>query len=91
MSSTLFEVATSFVAGNISATSFSNSYIELWKTERDNGLLQKDDSRLSECLSSIFCAADMYCADDELREVYEFDEEQLKYEVSAILKKYLSD
>lgn len=91
MSSSLFEIATSFVAGKISATSFSNSYIDLWRIERDNGILQKDESRLSECLSSIFCAADMYCADDELREVYEFDEKQLKYEVSTILKKYLSD
>lgn len=91
MSAILYGFARSFVDGKITAVVFSEAYIELWKIERDGGFLQKDEPRLSECLSSIFCAADMYCADDEAREIYEFDDDQLKIEISSILSRHFPD
>jgi len=86
MSVVLLEFARSFSAGRLSALVFSEAYIELWKIERDKELLLADESLFSECLSSIFCAADMYCGDDELRESYEFNDEQLRAEVCRILR-----
>ena len=85
MSVTIFEFAKSFSNGKLSADIFSNAYMELWKIERDNELLQKDEASLSECLSSIFCVADLYnpAAD---REEYELDDKQLHAEVSKIIK-----
>ncbi|WP_312595093.1 colicin immunity domain-containing protein [Stutzerimonas nitrititolerans] len=91
MSLILLEFAKSFVSERLSAEVFSDAYIELWKIERDKGLLLGDASALSECLSSIFCAADMYCADDELREEYELNGDQLRNEVLRIIKKLESD
>ncbi|WP_417704497.1 colicin immunity domain-containing protein [Pseudomonas sp.] len=86
MSVVLFEFAKSFAVGRLSAVVFSEAYIELWKIERDRGLLVADATLLSECLSSMFCAADMYCGDDELREEYEFNDEQLKLEICRLLR-----
>ncbi|TFH80881.1 MULTISPECIES: colicin immunity domain-containing protein [Pseudomonas] len=90
MSVTILEFAKSFVAGRVSACVFSEAYMELWKIERDSNLLQKDSGVLNECLSSIFCAADMYNSDDS-REEYEFDGEKLKSEVASLVRKIKSD
>ncbi|MDH0893366.1 MULTISPECIES: colicin immunity domain-containing protein [unclassified Pseudomonas] len=86
MSVLLLRFAKSFAVGRLSAVVFSEAYIELWKIARDKGLLFADAPVLSECLSSIFCAADMYCGDDELREEYEFNDEQLRSEVFRVLQ-----
>lgn len=88
MSFILFEFAKSFLAERLSAEIFSEAYIELWKIERDKNLLQKDEPYLGECLSSIFCAADMYNADDKSRKDYEFDNERLRLEVSKLIEIY---
>lgn len=56
-----------------------------WKIERDGHMLQDDAEDLSECLSSIFCAADMYGRNDS-RTVYKLDGEMLKLEVSRLIK-----
>ncbi|HAL68194.1 MAG TPA: colicin immunity protein [Pseudomonas sp.] len=90
MSRTILEFAKSFVAGRLSAESFSEAYIELWKIERDSNLLQLDEPSLNECLSSIFCAADMYEVGDS-REEYEFDGEMLKSEVARLVEKLIVD
>ena len=89
MSATLLDLAKSFTDGKISAPAFSNIYIDLWRMERDSGAIQNDEPHLSECLSSIFCAADMYCADDEAREEYEFNDGQLKNEILSIIDRCL--
>lgn len=85
MSRTILEFARSFVAGRLTAEIFSEAYIELWKIERDMNVLQLDSSSLSECLASIFCAADMY-EPDQSREDYELDDEALRAEVAMLLK-----
>ncbi|ATE62068.1 colicin immunity domain-containing protein [Thauera sinica] len=91
MSSILLEFAKSFVADRLSGKVFSEAYIELWKIERDKNLLQEDAPLLSECLSSIFCAADMYCEDAISREEHEFDSDQLKAEISRLIRKFELD
>jgi hypothetical protein len=90
MSITILEFAKSFVAGRVSAEVFAEAYMELWKIERDSDLLRRDPGILNECLSSIFCAADMYSS-DESREEYEFDDEMLKSEVASLVKKITPD
>lgn len=64
---------------------FSEAYIELWKIERDKGYLLGDVPELSECLSSIFCAADMYCGEDKLREEYELGADELRAEIGKLI------
>lgn len=49
-------------------------------------ILQLDEPSLSECLSSIFCAADMY-EPDESREEYELNDEMLKSKVTSLMQK----
>ena len=90
MSLIILEFARSYVAGRLRAEVFSEAYIELWKIERDRNILQLDGPALSECLSSIFCAADMY-EPDESREEYEFDDEMLKSEIASLLKSIAAD
>ncbi|ANC03827.1 colicin immunity domain-containing protein [Pseudomonas sp. MH2] len=90
MSFTLLEFARSYVAGRLTADIFSEAYIELWKIERDRNLLQLDEPLLSECLSSIFCAADMY-QPDESREEYELNDEMLKSKVASLTQKIVAD
>jgi len=90
MSLTLLEFARLYVSGRLKTEVFSEAYIELWKIERDGNVLQLDEPSLSECLSSIFCAADMY-EPDESREEYEFDGETLRAEVASLLQKIVAD
>ncbi|WP_440093846.1 colicin immunity domain-containing protein [Pseudomonas syringae] len=90
MSLTILEFARSYVAGRLTSEIFSEAYIELWKIERDKNVLQLDDPSLSECLSSIFCAADMY-EPDESREDYELDDEMLRAEVMSLVQKIVAD
>ncbi|MCU7280655.1 colicin immunity domain-containing protein [Pseudomonas peradeniyensis] len=89
MSLTLLEFARSYVAGRLTAEVFSEAYIELWRIERDRNLLQLDEPSLSECLSSIFCAADMY-ESDESREEYEFDDVMLKSKVASLMQEIVA-
>ncbi|NCE90313.1 colicin immunity domain-containing protein [Pseudomonas sp. L13] len=90
MSLTILEFARSFVAGRLTAEIFSEAYIELWKIERDKNILLLDEPSLSECLSSIFCAADMY-EPDESREYYELDAEMLRSEVATLVLNLVAD
>ncbi|MEK6747632.1 MAG: colicin immunity domain-containing protein [Pseudomonadota bacterium] len=87
MSITILEFSKSFADGKLSADEFANSYLELWKIERDKCLLTKDSGSLSECLSSIFCLADLYNP-NFVRNEYEIDDVQLRTEVSKLIKKY---
>lgn len=87
MSYLLFDFARSFVAERLSATVFSEAYMELWRIERDSKNLLNYDVKISECLSSIFCLTDMYNPDED-REEYEFNDDQLRDEVNKLLINY---
>ncbi len=75
MSLSLVEFARGFVAGKISVASFSDQFIGRWKVERDNRTHRGDSARVSECLSSIFCVADMFAETPE--QDYELNKSQL--------------
>ncbi len=84
MSVVILEFAKSFIKERLSAEVFADAYIELWRIERDNHILLKDDERLSECLSSIFCLADLYNPEPD-REEYELDDKQLYDQVLQLI------
>ncbi|XKM13051.1 colicin immunity domain-containing protein [Orbaceae bacterium ac157xtp] len=86
MSLTTLEFARSFVNGRITSQVFADAYIELYRIERDNNLLTKDEDSVSECLSTIFCLADLYNPDFD-REEYELNDEQLIEKVDQELKR----
>lgn len=90
MSITLLALAKSFQSERLSADEFANAYMELWKFERDIGLLQKDNDLLEVCLSTIFCLADAYHPDTD-REEYELDEKQLRDEISELIENLEKD
>ncbi|RMR13703.1 colicin immunity domain-containing protein [Pseudomonas syringae group genomosp. 3] len=87
MSLTILEFARSYAAGRLTSETFTEAYIELWKIERDRNVLQLDEPSLSKCLSSIFCAADMYEPDDS-REEYELDDGILRAEVANLIQNF---
>jgi hypothetical protein len=86
MSQTLFEFARSFATGRLTPDEFANAYIELWKIERDQNILRLDHTALSECLSTIFCLADLYYPESS-REEYELNGEQLRARVQEMIDK----
>ncbi|OWS74096.1 MULTISPECIES: colicin immunity domain-containing protein [Pantoea] len=87
MSQSLKSYIDSFISRDITAGCFVDTYMIKWKTERDNELLAQDDDNLSELLSSVFCIADMYNPDND-REEYEFNENQLWYEINKLIAAY---
>lgn len=87
MSCDLHDLAKRFAAGELSAGDFADMFMERWKTERDDGTLLNDKDALSECLSSIFCIADLYDPDDRTRGSYELDAAQLCERVKSILER----
>ncbi|MDY4341363.1 colicin immunity domain-containing protein [Xanthomonas sp. LF07-6] len=88
MSTVLFDFARSFALGRLDARVFSEAYIELWRIERDRGILREDMAPLSECLSSIFCFADMYSEDAEARQNFELDEAGLFSKVCEEINRF---
>mgnify|MGYP003577692192 CR=1 FL=1 len=89
MSQSLKSYIDSFISKEITADCFADTYMMKWKVERDNNLLVQDDDNLSELLSSVFCIADMYNPDNE-REEYEFNEDQLWYEINKLITTYIN-
>jgi len=87
MSESILALVKSFLNKRLSANEFANAYMELWKFERDAELLQTDSQELSECLSSVFCLADLYEPNTD-REDYELSEEQLRIEIEKLIVKF---
>ena len=85
----LLDFAKSFGAGRLSASAFAEAYIELWRIERDSKNILNYDEKVSECLSTIFCMADMYNPDED-REEYEFNDEQLRDEINKLMVDYIN-
>lgn len=87
MSQALKNYIDSFIAKDIPANYFASGYMVKWKAERNNNLLAKDNEKLSELLSSVFCLADMYNPGDT-RDGYEFNDEQLWNEANKLMIDY---
>ncbi|ENU1227267.1 colicin immunity domain-containing protein [Providencia rettgeri] len=86
MSYMLLEFTKSYAEGRVKPETFSEAYIELYRLERDHNLLLKDNDKLSECLSSIFCIADLYNPESD-KEEYELNDEDLLIQVNVELDK----
>lgn len=86
MSMVLSKFAESFVNERLTADIFADAYMELWKIERDLGLVAQDTGMLSQVNSTIFLMADLYNPESE-RDDYEFDEEELRLNVKQELEK----
>lgn len=84
MSMELLESVRQFVDGNVSAEIFADSFMERWKRERDTGITFKDCDRLSECLSTVFCLADLYNPASG-RATYELDDARLREEIGKCI------
>jgi hypothetical protein len=87
MSQKLIDFAKKFTTSSINANTFSETYILMWKEERDTGKLTTDGKDIDEASSTIFCLADNYNSESE-RDNYEFDDESLTKEVKKTLKKF---
>lgn len=87
MSQQLLTLTNDLLTRKIPASAFAESFISRWRKERDDGILLKDKDNLSECLSTIFCLADLYNA-DEVREEYELNAEQLCQRVQDTFVKH---
>ena len=83
MSRSLYSFAQKFVNEQLDAEQFADSFILRWKEERDSGELLTDPADLSECLSSVFCVADLYNSEMDRFE-YELSEPQLRNEVRKL-------
>ncbi|PIT08413.1 colicin immunity protein [Snodgrassella communis] len=86
MSIIILEFARSLVNERIAPQVFVEAYIELYRIERDNNLLIKDEDSISKCLSTIFCLADLYNPESD-RDEYELDDQQLIEQIEQELKK----
>ncbi|WP_338846794.1 colicin immunity domain-containing protein [Massilia sp. W12] len=84
MSKELVLITNKFLIGEISAIDFVEIYIEKWRSERNAGLLLKDEPNLSETLSTIFCYADLFNPEND-REPYEYDECTLKNNIKKLI------
>ncbi len=87
MSEVIFKFTKSFINERLSAEVFANAFMELWKIERDTGIAKEDSPCLSDCLSSIFCLADMYNPNSD-REEYELDEDMLRDRVYQLITNF---
>lgn len=62
--------------------------IFFWKKQKNN-LFVQDEGNLSELLPSVFYRTDMYNPEDD-RDEYEFNVDQLWYEVNNVIIEYLN-
>ena len=85
MSQQLLDSVHDFLSHAEDHSTFSDSFILRWKKERDEGKLLQDDPKISEVLSSIFCLADLFNADED-REEYELDANGLREAISNVLE-----
>nr|WP_314263752.1 colicin immunity domain-containing protein [uncultured Moellerella sp.] len=86
MSFILLEFTKSYIKGRVKPDIFTEAYIELYRIERDHNFLIKDNAKLNECLSSIFCIADLYNPELD-KEEYELNDEDLFIQINAELEK----
>lgn len=84
MSVSALALAKSFVSGRLDADEFANAFMEVWRYERDASILINDGDELNQCLSTIFCLADIYNSDED-KEEYELDQAQLRSKISDVI------
>ncbi|MDR5834404.1 colicin immunity domain-containing protein [Caballeronia sp. LZ034LL] len=79
-----------FVAGDIRTSDFEKEYIVAWRACRDNGQLQEAAPNDQQYFDAVFCAIDNYCADPDLRDEGEFDDQMLLTEIIELKSQWES-
>ncbi|VUS30413.1 colicin immunity domain-containing protein [Klebsiella spallanzanii] len=60
MSMKLIEIAKALLDSKISADEYESQYLTLWRKERDDGILSKDNDNIGYCAAELFSLADCY-------------------------------
>lgn len=76
MSITLLNFIKAYLNERIDTHCFVNAYIELWRIERDLGISNIDEEKLSLFLASIFYISDLYNPEYD-KEEFEFNDKEL--------------
>ncbi|UPK80214.1 colicin immunity domain-containing protein [Proteus vulgaris] len=80
----LLELIDNLISGNISATKFEDNYIVMWRIYRDFNAQNEIDNNTKTYINRVFTTVDLYCSDPEIRDEYDFDEDNLLEEIIKI-------
>ncbi|MDS0790448.1 colicin immunity domain-containing protein [Proteus vulgaris] len=80
----LLELIDNLISGNISATKFEDNYIVMWRIYRDFNAQNEIDNNTKIYIDRVFTAVDLYYSDPEIRDEYDFDEDNLLEEIIKI-------
>lgn len=83
------ELISNFLEERLDGQSFSNKFIDDWRSLGKTGDVLKINSDLSEALSTIFCFADLFNPNED-RDSYELNEKQLRIKVEEAIRKFLN-
>ncbi|ASQ17397.1 colicin immunity domain-containing protein [Enterobacter cloacae] len=87
MSFKLIDIARDLLTSKISADEYESQYLALWRKERDDGTLSKDNENIGYCAAELFSLADCYTSYPD-RDESDLDADELVREVKATLEKY---
>ncbi|MFC0228386.1 colicin immunity domain-containing protein [Serratia aquatilis] len=87
MSMKLIDIARALLDSKLTADEYEFRYLALWRKERDDGTLSKDNDDVGYCAAELFSLADCYTSSPE-RDESDLDEHELKVEVEKTLTKY---
>ena len=84
----LLRLIDSFLSGDLSALAFEIEYMDAWRSYRDSSDIIKVDEKTQFYIDRVFTALDTYCADPELRDDGDLDENELLSEVIRLNKQW---
>ncbi|MDM4206704.1 colicin immunity domain-containing protein [Klebsiella spallanzanii] len=87
MSMKLIEIAKALLDSKISADEYESQYLTLWRKERDDGILSKDNDNIGCCAAELFSLADCYTSFPD-KDESDLDAHQLVQEVKVTLERY---
>jgi hypothetical protein len=71
-----------YLSNLTSVDEFINAYFHLWKTERDNGMLESYDPKFQRMVDRIFTSCD--CYDEAPQRPHEITETELRNELDLL-------
>lgn len=78
----------SFVSGNMNASEFEKKYLTLWREHRDSDESHPLHHDAQRYFDSVFSAVDSYCADPDLRDEEDLDEQELLDSITNLKKSW---
>lgn len=86
--SSMLDLVTEFVSGNITASIFEEKYLALWRNYRDSTVPKGADADMQHYFDYIFSAVDSYCSDPMLIDDDDLDDQGLFFEVLRLKKEW---